>query len=415
MCSIYGWVGYEAQGRDSTGAEFFHRLQANAGDRGRDGGHAKFYPLNGGTAFALIGNWRATPTTEVQDAPLQPYDGVVHNGTIANDKELAAGRPYVVDSQVLPMVLNRTSLPAFAKSLEIVRGSYALACVAEHGVYLATNYKPLYVYFWPEFGWYFSSMARHFKGCKRDGQAPQEIPPYTAAYIGPGGLLHQQALPRYTRHRAIVICSAGLDSTTVAYKLKNDGYEVCLVHFTYGCQAERAEIRRIGQIATHLGADIRVIDIPGGVLGYKSPLLQPHGKIAEGVEGSEYAHEWVPARNLVMLSLAAAYAEANDYHVIALGNNLEEAGAFPDNEEQMTVLFDRVLDNAVQNGYELRVVSPVGHLMKHEIVKLGRDLAVPYELTWSCYRGGSFHCGRCGPCFMRRTAFARNNMKDPAP
>ena len=77
-------------------------------------------------------------------------------------------------------------------------------------------------------------------------------------------------------------------------------------------------------------------------------------------------------------------------------------------------MFSAVLDYAVADGRRVRIVTPVGNLMKHEIVALGHRLGVPYELTWSCYRGGEEHCGKCGPCFMRYTAFQRNNLQDPA-
>jgi 7-cyano-7-deazaguanine synthase len=114
-----------------------------------------------------------------------------------------------------------------------------------------------------------------------------------------------------------------------------------------------------------------------------------------------------------MLANAVAYAEANNHDVIALGNNLEESGAYPDNEEEFTHLLDGVLDYAVQEGRQVRLVAPVGHLMKHEIVRLGVDINAPLDLTWSCYKDGDKHCGECGPCFMRRTAFERNGLTDP--
>jgi len=144
-----------------------------------------------------------------------------------------------------------------------------------------------------------------------------------------------------------------------------------------------------------------------------SPLLTD-GQIAPGVTGAEYAHEWVPARNLLMIAKAVAYAEANGYGAVALGNNLEEGGAYPDNEEQFTTLLNAALPYAVQEGSKVELLAPVGMLMKHEIVALGARLGVPYELTWSCYRGGEHHCGACGPCFMRREAFRRNGLVDPA-
>jgi 7-cyano-7-deazaguanine synthase len=143
-----------------------------------------------------------------------------------------------------------------------------------------------------------------------------------------------------------------------------------------------------------------------------SPLLRDDSNIAGGEEGAEFAHEWVPARNIVMLSIATAYAEAKGFDYIVLGNNLEEAGAYPDNEPEFINRFNDLLPFAVGDGKRVRVVMPVGNLMKHEIVDLGHRLGAPLDLTWSCYRAGDKHCGTCGPCFMRRTAFEINNLEE---
>jgi len=171
-------------------------------------------------------------------------------------------------------------------------------------------------------------------------------------------------------------------------------------------------VETIKAIGKHLGAPVIFQAINYESMVGESPLLTK-GKIQDGIVGAEFASEWVPARNLLMLSHATAYAEANGYSTIVLGNNLEEAGAYPDNEEEFTHLFSAVLDYAVADGVSVRIETAVGNLMKHEIVRLGNHLGVPYELTWSCYRGGEEHCGKCGPCFMRYTAFERNGLRDP--
>lgn len=402
MCSIFGYLGHKKNWHPSL----FGQLKRSAGDRGRDGGNWKKYEL-GEDRIGVLGNWRATPTPEVQDAPLQPYSGLVHNGTIANDKELGA-EPGEVDSMVLARVLVRDNVETLATSLAAVKGSYALAMTNGQTILLARNYKPIY---WASIrrGRYFSSMARHFDGVLH-GSAPIEMKPYSVLNLQ---TLYSLELPRTTAPRAAVIASAGLDSTTVAYMLKAQGYEVALIHFKYGCKAEGPESERIKAIAADLGAEYAFLDLNYAGLGLAAGALFGDKPIAGPIEGAEFAHEWVPARNLVMLSLATAWAETHAYHHIALGNNLEESGAYPDNEEEFTTLFNRLMPYAVHDGYRVDVVSPVGHLMKHEIVAEGLRLGVPYELTWSCYRGGERHCGRCGPCFMRRTAFERNGKEDP--
>jgi len=335
----------------------------------------------------------------------------VHNGTIANDKDLGI-QPGEIDSQCLARVLDRSSVQAFAESLKAVKGSYALAAFNGASVIAATNYKPLHYATIGE-ALYFSSMARHFTGVMPFGQAPVALAPYTAIDF----LTHEIVpLHKTDSKRCVVIASAGLDSTVVATKLVREGWEVCLLHFTYGCLAGTREYDAIPKIASALGCTYQYLEVDlKRMLGMGSSTLFGDEKhIVGAVEGAEFAHEWVPARNLIFVSLAVGWAEANGYHAVALGNNLEEAGAYCDNEEQFTNLLDLTVPYAVQAHYGMRILSPMGRFMKHEICRIGLELGTPFEHTWSCYRGGERHCGKCGPCLMRHIGFQRNGAVDPA-
>jgi 7-cyano-7-deazaguanine synthase len=403
VCSIFGALSKNPDMR------IIDALRRKAGDRGRDGGRMEEFRLPNGW-FAYLGNWRATPTTEVERGPLQPYDGIVHNGMIANTSELGL-QPGEIDSQVLPRIILRHTLTEFRHSIDRIVGSYAIAAVAVDTIFLACNYKP--IYYWSPDGrsFYFSSMARHFDGIVPRGQRPVKMLPYSVMDLRTGDMF---TLPLKMKRRALVIASSGLDSTVTAAQMIADGFDVRLLHFTYGAIATSNEVYRIPQIARALGCESDIVPLDYSHMQGDSRLFGSGTDIADGISGTEYAHEWVPARNLVMLAIATAYAEAHGYHYIALGNNLEEAGAYPDNEEEFTTLFDNLLPHATQNGYGIAVISPVGHLMKHEIVSLGLKLKAPLEHTWSCYRNGNVPCGECGPCFMRKTAFARVGAVDPA-
>jgi 7-cyano-7-deazaguanine synthase len=399
MCSIFGAFG-EHVNRNALAI-----IRCQAMDRGRDGGRQETFTL--GRRKAMIGHWRATPATEATGALSQPYGGIVHNGTIANDVEL--GNPAgAVDSMVLEHVLDRSNLKSLVQSLGQVRGSYAMAVVGDDSLFLATNYKPIYLLRLVD-AFYFSSMERHLLPLCVTGVRPQRLQPYSAIDLV---TLEVANIPREDSRRALAICSSGLDSTTAAYQLRAEGWDVTLLHFTYGCRAETREVQRIRQIGERMGAPVVVLPIDYSQFRGQSPLFGDQ-VIASGAAGAEFAHEWVPARNLVLIAHAVAYAEANGFGAVALGNNLEEGGAYPDNEEEFTHLLDQVLDYAVHDGGRVRLLAPVGKLMKHEIVELGLKLGVPYELTWSCYRAGEVHCGNCGPCFMRREAFRRNGVTDP--
>jgi len=367
-----------------------------------------------------VANNRAEPTTEfVQDKTLdsvQPYTYgnvvVVHNGTIANDKELAEllriDRPPIDSMVIAPLVFRY----GFLDAVKLLKGSFAIAAIVRgEDLWLACNYKPI---FYTNAGesFYFASLPEYLPG----STTAVQMKPYTAMHVNTGNR-YELLLPKDT-NKVLVICSGGLDSTVVASYYVREGFDVTLLHFTYGCKAEKKEMESLHAIADHLGCEHVILDM-SGVLGGKiggSPLTDPHGKINkdnDGETGAEYAYEWVPARNLIFYSLALAYAEAHHFGVIALGNNLEEAGAYPDNEMVFARKFNELIPFAVQEGKGyIRIEQPVGNLMKHEIVKMGMDIQAPLHLTWSCYEAGDAHCGRCGPCYMRRRAFAMNDYKE---
>lgn len=186
-----------------------------------------------------------------------------------------------------------------------------------------------------------------------------------------------------------------------------------LAMFRYARDAwPHIKFHAVQAIAAHLNAPLHILetDVLAKIGG--SSLLT-NGNIASGEAGAEFAHEWCPARNLVLASLATAMAEAHGYTAIALGNNLEESGAYPDNEQAFIHALNTVMPNAVADGKHVRFIQPVGNLMKHQIVSLGLKVNAPLHLTWSCYKDGPKHCGDCGPCYMRRKAFTMNNATDP--
>ena len=366
-----------------------------------------------------ICNHRAIPTTEKSNPEHnQPFGTdykIVHNGTIANDKELGVGSGEI-DSSVLPKVLDCTNIDTLHQTIQKVKGSYAIAIMKPNGTfYLLCNYQPIaYAYDRDEYGLKrlvaFTSYVDDLKYCQYSNI--ERLPPYS---ILDTETWNTRDIPRTDYHNALVICSGGLDSTAVAayacYVHKPEN--VTLIHYRYGCIAETKEIQCIKKIAEYLKCNLDFIDVNMSFMNKNSALFKTENDIHKGIEGSEYAYEWVPARNLIMLSLAVGYAEANRITNIYLGTNLEESGAYPDNCNQFIKDFDACLYGAVQNGVKVKIHTPVGNLMKHEIVAFGNKYNAPFQYTWSCYKKGDKPCGQCGPCFMRRTAFRRNGLEDP--
>ncbi|AVJ51793.1 glutamine amidotransferase class-II [Pantoea phage vB_PagS_Vid5] len=477
MCSIFGALlkdnltGYHRNRRPLTD------LVRNAFDRGRDGVgvvmqtnnqrthtfkhndketigpympeiDSFFNPGKVDNLKVMIGNTRAEPTTEyvlekhIDDQ--QPYSlngwHIVHNGTIANDKELrkphqdwAASVTTSIDSAAIVEVLAAMGTPTtldemfskFYDTIRALKGSYAI--LAYHTgfpdyILTACNYRPIWV-MECEAGYFFASQENMLPyGYKH--RAIKMIEPYTVHAYGKSGsgdfiCMRGKDLINTPmggpdmewEGRALVVCSGGLDSVVAATKMVREGANVTLIHFLYGSRAEGPEVEAVKRVAQALNVPLVFFPIPIYDPA-DSPLLQSDATVAGGEEGAEYAHEWVPARNLVMLSVATAYAEAKGFAYIVLGNNLEEAGAYPDNEPEFINRFNALLPFAVGDGKWVRVLQPVGNLMKHEIVALGLRLSAPLEHTWSCYRAGELHCGTCGPCFMRKTAFTINQAQE---
>lgn len=377
----------------------------------------------------MIGNLRAEPTTEYVESKRlqdqQPYScqgwSIVHNGTIANDAALRTGEvDTLIDSAAIAELLGKhkpespsDAATHFLDCVSLLKGSYAILAAHESQpghMLVAANYRPVW-YVQTEIGIFFASARHYFPKYLN----PIMLEPYSAAsfYNNQDGEVEvrKTRVAHKKPGKALVVCSGGLDSVVSATWAVKQGYKVTLLHFRYGSRAEGREVSALWKVAKELGVGmwIRGMDIYEPT---DSPLLQADSPIAGGEEGAEFAHEWVPARNLVMLAHATAIAEAKGFETIILGNNLEEAGAYPDNEPEFIARFNDLLPFATGDGKHVRIEMPVGNLMKHEIVALGKQIGAPMHLTWSCYRSGELHCGKCGPCYMRRKAFEINGLDE---
>lgn len=211
--------------------------------------------------------------------------------------------------------------------------------------------------------------------------------------------------------RCVVVCSGGLDSTTVAaHALTVDGRMPLLLYFRYGCRAEAREVEAVRNVASALGIERVVVDLSWlKVLGGSS-LTDVRATIAGPIEGAEFPHEWVPARNLLMVAHAAALCDALGIGEIYMGLNLEESAVYPDNTVEFYERLNGVLPLATMSRPVIRM--PLARMMKWQIVKHANAISAPIHLSWSCYRSGPFHCGQCGPCHMRRTAHLMVNLLD---
>jgi len=215
--------------------------------------------------------------------------------------------------------------------------------------------------------------------------------------------------------RAIAIVSGGLDSVTLAYFLRREGYQLHLISFDYG-QRHKKELAFARLCAQRLGAAFDVIDLTGITRFLKGSALTDEIPVPEGhYAASNMAITVVPNRNAIMLSVAYAVAVAEQSQVVAIGVHSGDHFIYPDCRPGFIAAFSAMQQLAVEgfSDPDLKLEAPFLQFGKHEIVSLGTALGVPYGDTWSCYNGGEKHCGRCGTCVERKHAFRDAGVADP--
>lgn len=390
----------------------------------------------------LLNNNRAEPTTEFikekKVSDVQPMSSkhcwVAHNGIIANDEELRKKYNIVtdttIDSSVIPYMFDHIGREDYEEAIRVLQeeliGSYAMSVYNKktNTLYLATNYKPLTIAFDDaNESLYFTSLESFISNANDYNTVfnhvkYKEVKPYTLLVIH----LDTKEIKSFDlykkkntdKKKAVILASSGLDSTVCATWAKKQNYDITLLHFDYQCRATEKERKHIEMIAEHLDAPLVTIktDFIKNVIGGSRLTNADADIIQDDDKGAELAYEWVPARNLMFFSIAAGYAEAHGIDYLILGGNLEESGAYSDNELIFQNKFNDILPFSLDLQHKVEVLTPVADLMKKDIVKLGLELDAPLHLTWSCYENGEKHCGRCGPCYMRRVGFYINGAEE---
>lgn len=225
-------------------------------------------------------------------------------------------------------------------------------------------------------------------------------------------------------HRAVVLLSGGLDSTTAAAWALAEGYEVHALCVDYG-QRHRAELRASRRVADALRlASHRVVRVDLASLGGSAltadlevPKDRSLGEIGAGIPST-----YVPARNTVLLGLALGLADVLEAEAVVLGINALDCSGYPDCRPGFLDAMQQVARQGTRRGAEgrqLHVLAPLIQDTKAAIVRRGLALGAPLELTLSCYDPGPDEarprpCGRCDACLLRARGFAEADAADPA-
>lgn len=226
------------------------------------------------------------------------------------------------------------------------------------------------------------------------------------------------APPPHSSRDAVVLLSGGLDSMVAAALSREQGFRLNALTIDYN-QRHRVEIEAARRIASTLGAERHVV-LPLDLRAFGGSALTDAIAVPKDGVDAGIPVTYVPARNLVFLSLALAWAEALGARDIFIGVNALDYSGYPDCRPEFLEAFERMANLATRIGVEaggLRIHAPLLRLSKAEIIGRGRELGVDYGLTRTCYdpAGDGAACGRCDACRLRLRAFAQLGLVDPAP
>ncbi|MDO6725814.1 7-cyano-7-deazaguanine synthase QueC [Cognatishimia sp. 1_MG-2023] len=213
--------------------------------------------------------------------------------------------------------------------------------------------------------------------------------------------------------KTLVICSGGLDSVSLAYQVAEEQELLGLISFDYG-QRHKKEVEFAALAAERLGVVHELIDMRHIGAFLAGSALTDDVDVPDG----HYAEETmkvtvVPNRNAIMLSVAFGVAAAKGADAVATAVHGGDHFIYPDCRPGFIDAFQAMQNQALEGYAEVRLYTPFVHVPKSDIVVAGAKFDTPFADTWSCYKGGESHCGRCGTCVERREAFDIAGVTDP--
>lgn len=214
--------------------------------------------------------------------------------------------------------------------------------------------------------------------------------------------------------KALCIISGGMDSTLAAFMSKAEGYEIIAVHFNYGQRTQSKELQSFRAITQALDVhnpyeiDLDFFTQIGASALTDDSIDVPVGGLQEGVPVT-----YVPFRNGIFLSIAAAISEKEAAQAMVIGVVEEDSSGYPDCRESYIQAMQEAINLGTKETTTIEILRPLVKLSKAEIVKKSLDLNVPLELTWSCYQNSEKACGVCDSCRLRLQGFSQAHAKDP--
>ncbi|MFM9590732.1 7-cyano-7-deazaguanine synthase QueC [Streptomyces scabiei] len=217
-----------------------------------------------------------------------------------------------------------------------------------------------------------------------------------------------------TRPLAVIVFSGGMDSTTLVAEYQRLGYDLLLLSFDYG-QRHVRELQAARAVAAYYDAEHHIVDLTAvGALLPGSALTDRTVDVPEGHYAADSMRATVvPNRNAIMANIAVGIASARGALVVALGIHAGDHAVYPDCRPAFLDALRTSVKAALDGFHTPAVQAPFLRFTKTHIARLAVCLNAPLALSWSCYKGGLLHCGRCGTCVERHEAFTDAGLTDP--
>ena len=230
-----------------------------------------------------------------------------------------------------------------------------------------------------------------------------------------GGILSFALCRAFCGHggmKVVVLCSGGMDSVAALYWAAQEHTVAAVASFDYGAKHNHRELPFAAEHAAKLGVRHETIALEFVNRLFASDLLKNGGEIPEGHYAAETMKRTVvPFRNAILLSIACGFAESAGAGALVIAAHSGDHAIYPDCRED----FMRAMGDAMRLGTyaQVELLRPFIAMSKAQIAAEGARRGVDFARTWSCYKGGAVHCGKCGTCVERREAFAEAGIADP--
>jgi len=216
--------------------------------------------------------------------------------------------------------------------------------------------------------------------------------------------------------KAVVLTSGGMDSLITTAIAKNENDEIYLLHANYGQRTEQKELDSFHNIANYFKPkDVMIINIDYLVQIGGNSLTDKNMDIPKNELSDSVPNTYVPFRNGNLISIAASWAEVLGAQKIYIGAVEVDSSGYPDCRKEFYIKLESAINAGTKDDTNIQICTPIIDKMKSEIIKIGAQLNIPFDLSWSCYENNDIACAECDSCLLRIKAFKEAGIKDPIP